>query len=537
MRFLTAPYVLASLITIMLFAPMVIIVVAWLPLDISHEFSYFFSSGLVGDYALNSIVTTVSTVLASTVIGVTLAWAVTMVDFPLRRVASWMLIVPLAIPSYIAAMVYGDLLDSAGIVQYSLRHATAMSYGDYPFPAIRSIGGMIFILTLTLYPYIYIAARAAFITQSQQMLETAQLLGCSVWQLFWRVMIPTARPAIAAGAAIVGMEALADYGVASLYGVPVLTTGIFRAWHGYYDPITAARLASLLFVFVIICIALERYSRKGAKYHNVTGLYHPLNRFTLHPALAVVLTGLCVIVMTLGALLPISMLCVWASKAGMPSFNAVAGAFYASSLIGVSVASICIITGVFFAYFQRYYASAMLRSITTSALSGYALPGTVVAVGVLVVCIMLQRVFFDGAPLLTASLAAVIFGCVVRFVTVSFNNVNASLRRITPTMDDAAIMLGYHQSSIMKKIHIPMMKGALYSSFLLVFIDTVKELPTSLLLRPYNMTTLAIKSFELAKDDKLHEAAPLALLLIALSVLPVMMLSSRLERSRPSGVA
>ncbi len=531
------PHITAYAAITLLIAPMMIIAGAWLPLDIPNEFIYFFESGLVADYAINSIIITLGTAFCSIILGVFLAWCVTMVSFPFRTLFGWLLLLPLAIPSFIAAMIYGDALDSSGMVQQSIRALLGVEYGEYYFPSIRSIGGIIFILTITLYPYVYMAVRAAFLMQSQQMLETAKLLGTPKSAMLQRVMMPMARPAIVAGAVIVGMEALADYGVASLFGVPVLTTGIFRAWQGYYDPITAARLASLLFLFVLACISLERYSRKGARYHNVTALYHPLELMQLSRIGTWCVTLICSLVICVGVIFPVCTLIFWSFKAATLSLNDVMSSLASSAFIGGCVAAVCLMGALFFAYFQRYYASPKLKMISIVALHGYALPGTVIAVGVLVVCIALQAALFDGAPVLTASMMAVVWGCVIRFITVSYNNINASLQAVTPAMDDAAITLGYKQAGIMKHVHIPMIKGAIYTAFLLVFIDTVKELPATLLLRPYNMTTLAIKSFELAKDDLLYDAAPLALLLIGLSAVPVFLLAKKYDRSRPGGIS
>ena len=531
------PYLSAYVGIILLTAPMLVMIGAWLPLDISNEFTYFFSSGLIADYALNSIIITLGTTAASIIIGVFLAWCVTMVAFPGRTVVAWLLLLPLAVPSFIAAMIYGDVFDSSGIVQQSIRHYMDLAYGEYYFPAMRSTSGVIFVLTMTLYPYVYMAVRAAFLMQSQQMLETAQLLGINDKAMLWRVMIPMARPVIVAGAAIVAMEALADYGVASLFGVPVLTTGIFRAWQGYYDPITATRLASLLFICVLSCVAIERMTRKGAQYHNMTALYHPLALVRYGSFAQWLICGLCILILFLGIIFPVIILAFWAFKSATLSVQDVILSASSSAFIGICVALLCLIGSLFFAYFQRYYATSKMKALSIVALHGYALPGAVIAVGVLVVCIALQRVMFNGAPYLTASVAAVIWGCTVRFITVSYNNVNASLQNVTPAMDDAGVMLGHSRSSVMRYVHIPIIKGALYTAFLLVFIDTVKELPATLLLRPYNMNTLAIKSFELAKDDMLYDAAPLALILIALSACPVMLVAGKYQRSRPGNIS
>ncbi len=526
-----------SLAAIALAAPIMLIAAAWF-LGEAPYFSYFIEQGLLTDYSINSTIIAVGSTIMALAIGTLSAWFVTMTDFPFRRALQWALILPLAIPSYIAAIIYGYLLEGAGPVQYALRDWLSLDYGDYPFPPIRSLGGVIFILGITLYPYVYMLARAAFLMQSRHMLETAQLLGLNQYVLFTRLALPLARPALVAGAALVAMEALADFGVVSLYGVPALTTGIMRAWHGLYDPLSAARMAWLLLVIIAACIWLEKRSRAQAKYHNSTALYHPLERWKLSTGKGWMVSLSIALIVNLGALLPLATLLYWS----LPNLHIIAAqatlsALASTSIIGLLTGCLTVMIGLIFAYALRTKTSRPLHMLIHAATLGYAVPGSVIAIGVLMLCIAVQGQFFNHAPLLTGSIIAIIWGCSTRFMTVAFHNINTGLERVTTAMDEAALMLGARRLRILSALHIPVIRSSLMIAFLLVFIDTIKELPATLLLRPFDVTTLAIRVYELAKDDMLPHAAPSGLLLVALSLAPVLYLNHKLNAARPGGHA
>ncbi len=515
-------------------APLLFVCLSWVIGDSSH-FSYFVSQGLVADYFVNTLVVALGSMALSAVIAVPAAWWVSMYVFPGRQVLQWALVLPLAVPSYIAAIVYGHLLEGAGPVQHWLRESFDMRYGEYPFPAIRSTGGAIFILSMTLYPYVYLMARGAFLMQSRQMLETGMMLGCSRSHLFTRLALPAARPALVAGLALVMMEALADFGVASLYGIPVFTTGIYRAWQGFYDPIAAARMASMLLILVVALLWLERRQRADAGFENTNALYHPLERW--YPASrlkAWSMTLGCAIPMILGCIVPVMALISWSMGDISLWLDAqVLDAAFYSFIIAAVTALLAVAIGAFCAYGMRGKPSRITRASLLLATSGYALPGSVIAVGVLLLLVLAQNTALAGDILLTGTLAGLIWGCTLRFATIGFQSVRAGLEQVTLAVDEAATMLGETHWSRLRRIHLPLISGSAMAALMLVFIDTVKELPATLLLRPFDVSTLSIRVYELAKDEMLPLAAPMALLLIFLSLIPVLLLQRRFSTSRP----
>ncbi len=441
------------------------------------------------------------------------------------------MILPLAMPSYIAAMLYGYLLEEAGSVQTWWREMSGLTYGEYGFPAIRSTGGVIFILSCTLYPYIYLLARGAFVMLSHQTIESATMLGLTRRQLFTHLAIPLARPAIMAGSALVMMESLADFGVASLFGVPVLTTGMYRAWAHMYDPIAAARMASLLLIIIAAAIWLEKCNRQQAHYHNNTALYHPLTRWHTGTLTQLLMLAGCLVPVLCGFIIPCIRLLQWALS-HMPqlwtdtTLQAVSYSFIIAGLTAITT----LVVGSICAYLMRHSPSSLLRLSITLCTSGYALPGIVIAIGVMLIFIYLERY----VPfLLTGTMAGVIWGCSLRFLTIAFQTMQAGLSRITPQLDEAATLLGASPRQTVWRVHLPMLTASTVSALLLVFIDTLKELPATLILRPFNVNTLAIRAYELAKDDMLPHAAPVALWLVALSILPVLYLNHRLSHARP----
>jgi iron(III) transport system permease protein len=518
-------------------APMLLVGAAWLLPSASGYLSQMATQGLLWETGLISIRVAVLTAAITALLAIPAAWWVSMYHLPLRCTLEWALVLPLAIPPYIAAMTYGGLLEGAGAVQYWIRETFGLAYGEYWFPAIRSEGGMIFVLTLTLYPYVYLLARGAFLMQSRHMLETATLLGYGRVSLFTRVALPTARPAWVAGIALVVMEVLADFGVASLYGVPVFTTGIYRAWQSLYDPIAAARLATLLLAVVFLALWAERWARGDARFQNTTALYHPLERWFTSTARRWGMVAWCVALPVCGFVLPAATLVTWSLPAWEASLVARTWEVtLTSAWIAALTASVTVVVGLLCAYAVRpAHVPAALRAVVGLLTCGYAIPGSVIAVGVLVVFLTLEKQVFFGHAVLTGTILGVVWGCCLRFLTIGFQTLRSGLERITPAMDEAAMMLGASPRRRLLAVHVPMLKGALLVAFLLVLIDTLKELPITLMLRPFNASTLAIQAYELAKDGVMHLAAPLALLLVALSIPPVLLLSRHLRGARPSG--
>lgn len=515
-------------LAVVMAAPLLIIAAGWLVAD-KGTFAYFLSHNLITTYALNSAVIALAVSICALVIGVSTAWAVTMVAFPCRRVVEWLLVLPLAMPAYVAAMIYGDVLQGAGPVQSWIRDVTGLGFGEYYFPAIRSLGGVVFVLSFTLYPYVYLLARSAFLSQSRQMLECGETLGLTGRSLFSRLALPMARPALVAGTALVAMEALADFGVVALYGVPAFTTGIYRAWQGLYDPVAAARMAFILLAMVLFALAMERRARGQASYQNNNALYHPLPRYRLSRfAQVAVLLG-CALPVLLGFVVPMGFVVQWSvEQAALFSDAATLRAVGNSLLLAVMTTAVAVTVGLWFAYALRGNMPKAGVWAIRLATAGYAIPGSVIAVGVLLLFILLQQHVLPGGWLLTGSLLGIVWGCALRFLTVAFQSAEAGLGQITPQMDAVASTLGATGRGILWRVHLPVMQASLFSGLLLVFVDTLKELPATLLLRPFNFDTLAIRTYELAGDELLHRAAPTALLLVGASLLPVWLLNRKM---------
>ena len=495
-------------------------------------------------YVTNTLVLLVGVGALSAVIGVPAAWLVTMHRFPGSRVFEWALLLPLAVPAYVMAYVYTDLLDYAGPVQMALRELFGWSSArDYWFPRIRSIQGAILMLGLVLYPYVYLLARKAFLEQSLCVLEVSRTLGRGPWRSFFGVALPLARPAIAAGLALVLMETIADYGTVSFFGVSTFTTGIYRTWFGMGAPVAAAQLAAFMLLFVAALVALERWSRGKAQYFHTTGRYRMLTQRPLAGLKGVGASLACLLPVLLGFLLPAAVLLSLAVGDGDPLWGGQFLGFAGNSFALAAVtAGLAVLLAAVMAYGIRLRPTWLTRASVRLAGLGYAVPGSVVAVGVLIPFAAfdngldsLMREWFGISTglLLTGSIAALVFAYLVRFLAVSYNTVESSLGKISPSMDFASRALGQTPRRTLLKVHAPLMRAGLLTAGLLVFVDVMKELPATLILRPFNFDTLAIRVFRLASDERLAEASTAALAIVAVGVIPVVLLSAAIARSRP----
>ena len=477
------------------------------------------------------------------VIGTSTAWLVTMCRFPGRRVFEWALILPLAVPAYVMAYAYTDFLQFVGPVQSLLREVTGWGPRDYWFPQIRSLGGAIAMLTFVLYPYVYLLARAAFLEQSVCALEVSRTLGCGAWGSFYRVALPLARPAIVGGVTLALMETLADYGAVSFFGLPTFTTGIVRAWFSLGDRVAAAQLASALLGFVFLVLILERLSRGPARYHHMSNKYQRLPGYRLSGVRAGLAFAACGLPVVIGFLLPAGILLAMTIEVGDSQFGPrfVQLSLNSLTLAGVTALAAVLIT-VIMAYGARLSPNRLGATANRVASMGYAVPGTVIAVGVLIPFAAFDNLLdawmrasfgLSTGLLLTGTIAALVFAYLVRFLAVALNGVEASLAKVKPSMDDAARSLGYRPFGTMVRVHAPLMWGSLLTAGLLVFVDVMKELPATLVMRPFNFDTLAVQAYNLAADERLAEASTASLAIVAVGILPVLILSRAIARSRP----
>lgn len=494
------------------------------------------------DYVKNSLILTASVGLLSLIFGIAPAWLVAMCDFPGRRWFEWALLLPLAMPAYIIAYTYTGLLDFSGPLQSLIREWSGWGYGDYWFPEIRSMGGAIVLMALVLYPYVYMMVRAAFVNQSLCVLEVSRSLGQGPWRTFFRLALPLARPAIVAGVSLAMMEALADYGTVQYFGIGTFTTGILRTWYGFNDLPAAAQLAGVLMIFVIALLVLERFSRRNARYHHTSRRHQALRRIPLKGSRAWLATAVCLGLVAAGFLIPAAQLLQWAYKTAAHTLDeAFLGLLWNSLYLAAITALSALVLALLFAYAQRLSKSAWVNGAVRMAGMGYAVPGMVIAVGVLVPFGWFDRTLDDWMRaqfdistglLLSGTLFALVFAYLVRFLAVSINAVESGLSRVTPSMDEAARSLGLGTWGVLGRIHIPLLRGSLLTALLLVFIDVLKELPATLILRPFNFNTLAVRTFELAGDERLADASAPALAIVLAGLIPVIMLSRAITNSR-----
>jgi len=493
------------------------------------------------DYVSTTAVLLLGVTAGVLAIGVACAWLVTTCRFPGARWFEWALILPLAMPAYVVAYAYTDVLQFAGPVQTWLRAIMGWRARDYWFPDIRSTGGAIVVFSLVLYPYVYLLARAAFLEQSASLVEAGRLMGRGAWGTFMRVALPLARPAIAAGTSLALMETLADFGAVSYFGVQTFTTGIYRAWLSMGDSVAAAQLSAMLLGFVAVILIAEQWNRGRARFYNVTmhGQVHPP---ALHGTRSAAAVAVCAVPPLLGFFVPAGILLYVVLTEPEPLFTTrfvgLAGNTFTLAAT-TSVAAIAIAT--LLAYAARLSASRIVFAANRFASLGYAIPGAVIAVGVLLPLGRLDNLIADSVHaqfgfnlglVLTGSIAALVYAYLVRFLAIALQTVEAGLGKIRPSMEDAARILGLTPTQTLFRVHAPMMRGSVFTAALIVFVDVMKELPATFALRPFNFDTLAVQAYNMAKDERLAEAAAASLVIVAVGLIPLILLSRAIASGR-----
>jgi iron(III) transport system permease protein len=523
-----------------------VLVVLWGLLTPAQEVWQHLAATVLSRYIFNSLALMLGVGVGVIGIGVAAAWLVTMCQFPYRRWLEWALLLPLAAPAYILAFTYTEFLEYYGPVQTGLRALFGWdSASAYWFPNIRSLGGAIALLTLVLYPYVYLLTRVAFLEQSTRTLEASRVLGCSPWQSFWWVALPLARPAIAAGTTLALMETLSDFGTVQYFSVDTFTTGIYRTWFGMGERIAATQLAALLLLFIFALILVEQRVRQRGRYyqsqHRTTPTRYPLQGWRQWSALAV-----CGLPIALGFLLPALLLLVQGIRHLDELTDRRLWEYARNSLVLATLGAVLAgAIALFLAYGLRLHPSRPMQVSVRLAAMGYAIPGSVIAVGILVPlgrfdnaldAWMRQTFGISTGLLLSGTIMALLFAYLVRFLAVAFNAVDTSLHRIKPSLDDAARSLGHSPAATLRRVHVPLMGGGLITALLLVFVDVMKELPATLLIRPFNFDTLAVRAYQLAADERLAEAALPALAVVAAGIIPVILLSRQLRQAEAPSV-
>lgn len=511
--------------------------------DSANDIWQHLATTVLPSYVMNSLGLMIGVGIGVLGFGVSTAWLVTMCRFPGGRIFEWALLLPLAAPAYLLAYTYTDFLEYYGPVQTGLRSLFGWaSATDYWFPNVRSLGGAIILFSLVLYPYVYMLARVAFQEQSLCTLEASRSLGCNPWRSFWTVALPLARPAIAAGTALALMETLNDFGTVEYFSVPTFTTGIYRTWFGMGERLAATQLASILLLFIAVLIVLERWSRRQARYYQGVGSQPSVSQFRLGGARAIAAMLACTLPIALGLLLPAGLL-LWMTLTNLDkSFDREFFELASHSLILAGVTAVLgILLALILAYGARLQPGPGVRFGVQLAALGYAVPGAVIAVGILVPVGRLDNAIATWSEqwfgvstglLLSGTVAALVFAYLVRFLAIAISTVQAGLAKIRPTLDDASRCLGNTPTQTLTQVHAPLLSGSLLTAAVLVFVDVMKELPATMVIRPFNFDTLAVRVFQYASDERLVDAAAPALAILVVGIVPVILLSYRIARSR-----
>lgn len=526
-----------SLIALVMMVPVLIIALS-LFTQSSTSWGHL-ASTVLPEYIANSLMLMLGVGVGVIGLGVSTAWLVSSCQFPGRPWFQWLLLLPLAAPTYILAYLYTDTLEYFGPVQTFLRAVFGWQRAsDYWFPNLRSLGGAILLFSLTLYPYVYLLARVAFLEQSTATLEASRSLGCGPWRSFWSVALPLARPAIATGTALALMETLNDFGTVAYFSVPTFTTGIYRTWFGLGDRPGAVQLAAVLLLFIAALVWLEQRSRRQARYYQ--GLGRPLGHspYRLAAWRGWGAWAICALPVGLGLILPVLLLLAMTLGNAGASLNS---SFFRLSRNSLGLASLSALVALglalVLAYGLRLRPRPWLQLQVQAANLGYAVPGAVIAVGTLIPLGRLdnaidgwlrQTLGVSSGLILSGTVVALILAYLVRFLAVAFGAIDSGLAQIKPSLDDAARSLGQSPGQTLAQVHTPLLRGSLLTALLMVFVDVIKELPATLIIRPFNLDTLAVRVYQYASDERLVEAAAPALAILLVGLGPVIWLSRQI---------
>ncbi len=493
-------------------------------------------------YISNTLVLMLGVGISIFVTGVATAYTVSHYHFPLRRVFEWLLLLPLAVPAYVIAYLYTDLLEYAGPIQSALRELFGWELArEYWFPSVRSMGGGIMLMGLVLYPYVYLLARAAFLEQSPNLLEASRLLGHSSLKTFLSVSLPIARPAIAVGVALGLMETLNDFGTVDFFAINTLTVGLYDVWLGMGNVGGAAQIALTMLTFVVLLLSLEYFGRRKQGFYQSGERFKSRSRKQLSGWSSIIAFVVCALPVIAGFIIPfillIKLAVVYFDRSWTSDFKQYAlNSLFLSAMAAVIAVSLALIV----AYAKRLHQTKWMLAASRFASLGYAIPGAVLAIGIIIPFaafdntvdqFMRQTFNFSTGLLLSGSIFAVIFAYVVRFMAVSIGSVESSYSKISESVDMAARTLGHSPARTLRHFHLPLLKGGLLTAGLVVFVDSMKELPATLILRPFNFETLATHVYQFASDEMIGESALGALLIVLVGLLPVILLSRTIDRA------
>ena len=522
------------LFILLFFLAPILIILSSVFADYSENWSHIYEY-VLGDYILNSLILVSGVSILVMIIGSLTAWLVTNYQFFGKRFFEWGLILPLAIPPYILAYTFTGLFDSYGTMNEIARSLFNLQQNEMLFPNIRNIYGAIIVFSFTLYPYVYLICRTAFLNQSRSMFEVGRTLGLSQASIFLKLALPLVRPALIAGTMIVAMETLSDFGAVDHFAISTFTTGIFRTWYGMYDLTTAMQLASMLLIFITFCLVLERTSRKNANYSTIGSNFKPTQVTRLGSLGSSVCFLVCFIPIFIGFILPILEILNWSLRFNTSFFNE---QFFSISLntvlLSILSAILCTFIAMIINFSIRYKNSSVIKSINPFLNIGYAVPGLILAVGIVQLFVFLDNNIlnsFEGY-FLTGSLFGLIFAYIIKSYALANSTYEAGYQKISQTIDDSARVLKSTGLNLLFRVHFPILKTSFFTSILLVTSEVVKELPATLILRPFNFETLAVSTYIYASEERMVEAAAPATAIILIGLIPIFFISQMIRASR-----
>ena len=494
---------------------------------------------LLGGLVKNTLALAAGVLAGTGLLGVGAAWLTAVCDFPGRRFFSWALMLPLAVPTYVLAFVFIGLLDFSGPVQAFLRARVTADMAW--FPEIRSTGGVVLVMSLALYPYVYLLAGSAFLTQGRRVMEVSQVLGHSPGRAFFKAALPMARPWIAAGLMLVLMETLADFGAVSVFNYDTFTTGIYKAWFGFFSISAAAQLSSLLLVVVFLAVVVEQRMRARMQYVQVGRMTPEARRIRLSGRRGWAAAGALTLLLLAAFVVPCAQLLAWSVEAAPMDLDRRYLSLTARTVFFASASASAVTgLGLLLAYVHRRFGGAVIRWTIRLSTLGYALPGAVLAVGIVILVGIVDRGLVRAAQglfgvqlsaVFQGTLLTVIFACTVRFLAAGYNGISGAMGRITRSLDEASALMGVTGFSMLRKVHVPILKNGLFTAGILVFVDVMKEMPITLMTRPFGWDTLAVKIFELTSEGEWHRAALPSVVLVLTGLVPTLLLNMGAEHA------
>lgn len=529
-----SPWYVLPIITLLIFLAPILIILSSIFSDYSDNWEHIYNYVLI-DYVINSIVLVSGVSVLVMAIGSVTAWVVTNYNFFGKKFFEWGLILPLAIPPYILAYTFTGLFDSYGTANEIARDLFNLQQSAVLFPNIRNIYGAIIVFAFTLYPYVYLICRTAFLNQSKSMFEVGRTLGLSQTLVFFRLALPLVRPALIAGTMIVAMETLSDFGAVDHFAVSTFTTGIFRTWYGMYDLTTAMQLASMLLIFITFCLIIERTSRRNASYDSVSSNFKPSPVQKLDSLKSFACFLVCFLPIFIGFLLPILEILNWALSFNSGFFDKQFLSISSNTiLLSVTSAILCTFIAMMINFSIRYKNSPLLKFINPFLNVGYAVPGLILAVGIVQLFVFVDSKLLSSLEgyFLTGSIFGLIFAYVIKSYALANSTYEAGYQKINKAIDDSARVLKSRGFNLLYRVHFPILKTSFFTSILLVTSEVVKELPATLILRPFNFETLAVSTYIYASEERMIEAAAPATAIILIGLIPIYFISKMIRASR-----